>query len=322
MPTLFFLKGLSFLYKIQHVFMMDKLSINAIQSGMKTSRLGRRIILLDMAASTNDAAWGYVGQPDCDGLCVLAEQQTAGRGRRGRIWHSQFGQSILCSLLISASNYSPSLLTLAVPVAVAESIAAICRLDAAVKWPNDVLLDGKKVAGILIESKKDAVVVGIGINVHQGVEFFEAQPMDAPATSLDIESGRRTDRNEFVRTLLEQLEYWLDQTAWAKPTLPENSEIRSTKSETNLKFKSSNDPNNLWEADDAGGSYPKNVVDEWKRRNRQIGTRLLLESDGQIYCGTCLGIDPADGLIVQLDSGAIRVFSPATTTLIKNPAQD
>lgn len=270
---------------------MDKLSIVAIQSGLKTSRLGRRIILLDTAASTNDAAWGYAGQVDSDGLCVLAEQQTAGRGRRGRIWHSQSGQSILCSLLISASNYSPSLLTLAVPVAVAESIAAICRLDAAVKWPNDILLNGKKVAGILIESRKSGgqefFVVGIGVNVHQDKSFFSAQPMDSPATSLDIESGRHVDRNIFVRTLLERMEYWLGV---------------------------------------AGGSVGKahltNVVDEWKRRNRQIGTRLSLESDGQIYCGTCLGIDPAEGLIVQLDSGAIRVFSPATTTLIKNPAQD
>jgi biotin-(acetyl-CoA carboxylase) ligase len=140
------------------------------------------------------------------------------------------------------------------------------------------------------------VVVGIGINVHQGVEFFEAQPMDAPATSLDIESGRRTDRNEFVRTLLEQLEYWLDQTAWAKPTLQETGGMNKV--------------------------HPAKVVEEWKRRNRQIGTRLSLESDGQIYCGTCLGIDPAEGLIVQLDRGPIRIFSAASTTLIKNPAQD
>jgi BirA family biotin operon repressor/biotin-[acetyl-CoA-carboxylase] ligase len=256
--------------------MMDKLSIDAIGAGLKTACLGRKIVLLETAASTNDAAWGYVGQGDCDGLCVLAEQQTAGRGRRGRIWHSQSGQSILCSLVIPRNWQSPSLLTLAVPVAVAESIAAVCHVDATVKWPNDILLNGKKVAGILIESKKDAVVVGIGINVHQGRFFFEAQPMDAPATSLDIESGRRTDRNEFVRTLLEQMEYWLG--------IPDNR-----------------------------------VVEEWKRRNRQIGSRLSLESDGKIYCGTCLGIDPAEGLIVQLDHGPIRIFSAATTMLVKNP---
>jgi BirA family biotin operon repressor/biotin-[acetyl-CoA-carboxylase] ligase len=261
--------------------MMDKLSINAIQSGLKTSRLGRKIILLETAASTNDAAWEYVGQAGSEGLCVLAEQQTAGRGRRGRVWHSQSGQSILCSLVIPRNWQSPSLLTLAVPVAVAESIAAVCRLDATVKWPNDVLLNGKKVAGILIESKKDAVVIGIGINVHQGREFFEACSMDAPATSLDVESGQRVDRNHLVRTLLEQMEYWLG-LAIIKPA---------------------------------------QLAAQWQRHNRQIGSRIELESDGKIYCGTCLGIDPAEGLIVQLDRGPIHVFSAATTTLIKNPAQ-
>lgn len=259
---------------------MDKLSTTEIQSGLKASRLGRKIILLDTAASTNDAAWGYAGQADCDGLCVLAEQQTAGRGRRGRTWHSQSGQSILFSLLLSPNAGSLSLLSLAAPVAVAETISLTCGLDAAVKWPNDVLIDGRKVAGILIESRKSGgqefFVVGIGINVHQDKAFFNAQPMDTPATSLDIESGRQIDRNQFIKTMLEQLEYRF-----------------STPSES--------------------------IVEEWKRRNRQIGERIQLESDGKLYSGTCVGIDPAEGLIIQLDGGGIRMFSAATSTVVKNP---
>jgi BirA family biotin operon repressor/biotin-[acetyl-CoA-carboxylase] ligase len=260
----------------------EQLNSEAIQQGLQTRRIGRRIILLDSAPSTNDAAWSYAQTPDCDGLCILAEQQTAGRGRRGRKWHSTPGQSILCSILLQNSKPSAALLTLAVPVAVIDAITACGGLDAAVKWPNDILIDNKKVAGILVESRKigphTTSVIGIGINVHQDKTFFADLPLDAPAVSLDIESQRHVDRNELVRVLFHCLEKQID-------TAAEN---------------------------------PEKLLNDWKHHNRQIGSRIELESDGRQYAGTCIGIDPLEGLIVQIDRGPVKIFSAAQTTIVKN----
>jgi BirA family biotin operon repressor/biotin-[acetyl-CoA-carboxylase] ligase len=260
----------------------EQLSIEAVQQGLQARQIGRRIILLDETPSTNDVAWSYAQTPDCHGLCVLAEQQTAGRGRRGRKWYSPPGQSILCSILIQNAEPSAALLTLAAPIAVIDAIASCCDLDAAIKWPNDILLKNKKVAGILVESRKigpqTVSVIGIGINVHQDKDCFAELPLDAPAVSLDIELRRHVNRNELVRELLQRLEKRIH-TAVEKP---------------------------------------EKLLRDWKRRNRQIGSRVELESDGRQYAGTCIGIDPVEGLIVQIDRGPVKIFSAAQTTVIKN----
>jgi len=258
----------------------NTLKIETIHRGLKTSRIGRRITLLDTAASTNDIAWSHAKNPDSNGLCVAAEHQTAGRGRRGRQWHSPPGQSILCSILIE--DFSPALLTLAAPLAVVDAMFSCCRLHTVIKWPNDILIDEKKIAGILIESRtlgrRTMSVVGIGINVCQSKTFFANLPLEAPAVSLAIKLKRKPSRNKLLRTLLERLEYWTD-------TAAEN---------------------------------PEKLLNHWKRHNRQIGKRIRLESDGKIYAGTCLGIDPVAGLIVQLEHGPRRIFSAAHTTVLKN----
>jgi BirA family biotin operon repressor/biotin-[acetyl-CoA-carboxylase] ligase len=257
----------------------NTLKIETIRRGSKTSRIGQRIILLDSTDSTNDTAWSHAHKPDADGLCVLAEHQTAGRGRRGRQWHSLPGQSILCSILVE--NFSPALLTLAAPLAVVDAIYSCCRLHSVIKWPNDILVDSKKIAGILLESRKSGrktlSVVGIGINVCQTKTFFANIPLETPAISLAMKLGQRPSRNKLLRTLLEQLEYWID-------TASEN---------------------------------PEKLLNAWKRHNRQIGSRIELESDGKQYSGTCVGIDPAEGLIVHLDRGPVKIFSASQTTIAK-----
>ncbi len=261
---------------------IEPLNIETIQRGLKTRRTGQTIVLLESTSSTNDIAWSYAQKPDSDGLCVLAEHQTAGRGRRGRRWHSQPRQSILCSILIQDFSRPSALLTLAAPIAVIDAIAACCDLDAAIKWPNDILLKNKKVAGILVESRKigpqTVSVIGIGINVHQDKDCLAELPLDAPAVSLDIELRRHVNRNELVRELLQRLEKRIH-TAVEKP---------------------------------------EKLLRDWKRRNRQIGSRVELESDGRQYAGTCIGIDPVEGLIVQIDRGPVKIFSAAQTTVIKN----
>lgn len=257
----------------------DTLKIETIHRGLNTSRIGRRIILLESASSTNDIAWSHAPKPDSDGLCVLAEYQTAGRGRRGRVWHSVPGQSVLCSVLIE--DFNPALLSLAAPMAVVETIFSCCRLHTVIKWPNDILLEGKKIAGILVESRKSSrrttSVIGIGINVCQNKTFFENLPLDAPAISLAIQLGQKPSRNKLVRNLLQQLERWTE------------TAVQS----------------------------PEKLLNHWIRHNRQIGTRIELESDGKLYSGTCVGIDPAEGLIVHLDRGPVKIFSASQTTIVK-----
>lgn len=259
------------------------LKIETIHRGLKTSQIGRQIILLDSTASTNDVAWSHVQNPDSDGLCVLAEHQTDGRGRRGRQWHSPPGQSILCSILIE--DFNPALLTLAAPLAVVDAIFSCCRLHSVIKWPNDILLDGKKIAGILLESRTSGrramSVIGIGINVCQSKAFFANLTLETPAISLAIKLGRKPGRNKLLRTLFERLEYWMN-------TATEN---------------------------------PEKLLNAWKRHNRQIGSRIELESDGKQYCGTCVGIDPTEGLIVHLDRGHVKIFPASHTTILKQPGK-
>lgn len=260
----------------------DQLNSETIRQGLTTRSLGQSVITLDCTESTNDIAWKQITEADCDGLCVLAEQQTAGRGRRGRTWFGPKGQSILCSVVVR-HRVATVPLTLAAPVAVAEMIAQTCGLHPVIKWPNDILLADRKTAGILVESRKirDQAwsVIGIGINVHQSKETFAEAVYLPPATSLDIETGQLLNRNHLVSQLLERLEYqvWMAQT------------------------------------------NPDKLVQEWQKYNRQIGTRIELESDGKPYRGTCIGIDPAEGLIVQLEDGPIRIFSAVHSSILKNP---
>ncbi len=247
---------------------------------MKTRRIGHNIILLKSTDSTNDIAWSHAAKSDSHGLCVIAEHQTAGRGRRGRVWQSPPGQSILCSILIE--DFSPALLTLAAPLAAVDAIFSCCRLHSVIKWPNDILIDGKKIAGILLESRtfgrKTMSVIGIGINVCQNKTFFNKLTLEAPAVSLAIKLGRKPSRNKLLRCLLERLEHWIDIAA----------------------------------------QHPEKLLNAWKRHNRQIGSHIELESDGRQYSGTCVGIDPAEGLIVHLDRGPVKIFPASQTTVIKN----
>ena len=142
-----------------------------------------------------------------EGTVAVADFQTAGRGRRGRDWVAPAGTSLLCSLVLRPPVASERLPELSVVAgqACAEAIGAVTGLAAAVKLPNDVLVGGAKVAGILAEASEGRVVLGIGINVHQSANELPAGT-EPPATSLDLETRERVDRRELVVELLDQLE--------------------------------------------------------------------------------------------------------------------
>jgi BirA family biotin operon repressor/biotin-[acetyl-CoA-carboxylase] ligase len=151
--------------------------------------------------------------PDApEGAVAVAEEQTAGRGRLGRPWHAPAGTSILVSVNLRPPIEVPRLpeLSVVAGVAVAEAIAHETGVEPEVRFPNDLLVGGRKVAGILAEARDDRVVLGIGINVN--LTERELPPdVDTPATSLSIESGSPLDRARLLATLLERLETRYDE---------------------------------------------------------------------------------------------------------------
>ena len=146
--------------------------------------LGRRVLFFHTTASTNDVALALAAQGDCEGTIVLADQQTAGRGRLGRAWHSPAGNGLYVSLVLRPARV-PGLLTLAAGVALAEAVEAVTALPPDIKWPNDLLVGRRKLAGILAETASGdvpQVVIGYGINV--GRQSFPPD-LSGRATSLE-----------------------------------------------------------------------------------------------------------------------------------------
>jgi BirA family biotin operon repressor/biotin-[acetyl-CoA-carboxylase] ligase len=157
--------------------------------------------------------------PDApEGALVVAEEQTAGRGRLGRSWFAPAGTSLLCSLQLRPDTPTERLpeLTGVAARACADAIAALTGLEATLKFPNDVLVGARKVAGILAEAREGRVVLGIGINVNVPEDELPMD-VDRTATSLLAETGRELDRAELLAELLERLERRYD--AWLNAVL-------------------------------------------------------------------------------------------------------
>ena len=191
----------------------DRLNVDIIKNGIGKALVGQEVLVFHSTASTNDTAWRYSKDSNNDGITIFAEKQTAGRGRRGNKWFSPSGQSILCSILLLNLDLQVEILSLIAAVAVGEAISNIGVMGVQLKWPNDIMIGGKKVAGILVESKprkgKYDCVIGIGINCHQNENFFNDNKLQKPATSIDITLKKHINRNELAGLLLQSLDNWL-----------------------------------------------------------------------------------------------------------------
>lgn len=159
-----------------------------------------RLMIRDTAGSTNDELRGLAEAGAADGLVLLALRQTAGRGRRGAAWFSPPGDSLAFSILVRphAPRALWPRLALAAGLAVAEAVEA-SGASAGIKWPNDVWIGHRKVAGILVEAAAEFAIVGIGLNVH--TTTFPAEVADL-ATSLRLESGRSLPRPEVLGAII------------------------------------------------------------------------------------------------------------------------
>ena len=171
-------------------------------------RFGRDYRYVERTASTQRLL-----EDASEGAVAVAEEQTEGRGRLGRSWHARPGTSLLLSLLLEPPVMAVRLpeLTLVAGEACAEAIAAVTGLEPAIRHPNDVLVDGKKVAGILAEARDGRVVLGIGVNVNAEQADLPTET-ETPAGSLSLAAGREVSRVELLVELLQALERRYD--AW------------------------------------------------------------------------------------------------------------
>ena len=188
----------------------DVLNQNELLSRRKTKWIGKDTLCYETIDSTNAQAKRLAEAGYGDGTLIVADHQEAGRGRRGRSWETPAGTNIAMSLLLKPeiNPNNASMITLVAALAVSKAITQITGEPAPIKWPNDIVMNGKKVCGILTEMSAqfdyvNHIVVGIGINVN--IESFPEQ-IAHTATSLRIETGKQISRAELIEAVWEQFE--------------------------------------------------------------------------------------------------------------------
>jgi BirA family biotin operon repressor/biotin-[acetyl-CoA-carboxylase] ligase len=249
-----------------------------IIAGTPTRFLGKHVRLFDTIDSTNTAAKRFAQEGAPEGTIVVAEEQSAGRGRLGRSWESAKGVNLTFSVILRP-RVAPSelgLLPLLAGVAVCETIRETCRLDAACKWPNDVLVGGKKVCGILSESLLQgddvgAVIVGIGLNVNQAAF---APELAATATSLLLARGAACDRTGILCALLAGMEPLYDLFT---------------------------------------GGRRGEIVARWSAAAPMIGRRVRVAGPGAVREGIAQGIAPDGALLITTGDGLLAVHAGDVT---------
>ncbi|MBI4789573.1 MAG: biotin--[acetyl-CoA-carboxylase] ligase [Chloroflexi bacterium] len=199
--------------------MQDSISADAITQGLNTQFIGRRVVYYATIGSTNDVAKQLADAGEPEGTLVIADEQTAGRGRMARAWLAPARSSLLLSLILRPPLAPPQLprATMAVALGACDAIRAETGLDAQLKWPNDVLLNDNprknrgagKCAGILAEAnivgdRSEYVIVGLGVNVNFSARSVEGIPPDA--TTISDELGRSLPRAPLAQAILRTIE--------------------------------------------------------------------------------------------------------------------
>ena len=191
---------------------LDRLIVNEMRADLGTTVIGREIIVLEQTGSTNDAILRIATSNSKEGVVLFAEHQTEGRGQRGNRWESAAGKGLWFSILLQPRidiNNSPRLTTWAAE-AISDLIQNEFSLKATIKLPNDVEIDGRKVAGVLVEMRAQEkaphlAIAGIGINVNQSLEDFPRE-LQIRAISLAMALDRQVNRQKFAIALLRNLD--------------------------------------------------------------------------------------------------------------------
>ncbi|MGB9920881.1 MAG: biotin--[acetyl-CoA-carboxylase] ligase [Moorellales bacterium] len=261
----------------------DRLYPEALAPRLRGLRLAKSVHSYERVGSTMEVARGLAEEGAEEGTLVIAESQEAGRGRLGRAWVSAPGVGLWFSLVLRPRLLPAQVAktTLLAAVAAAEAVAAVTGLAPGIKWPNDLLLEGKKLCGILTELKGQAdaveyLILGVGLNVNHRQEDFPPELRDQ-ATSLYLVGGREVERAEVLAAFLGELE---------KRYYP-------------------------WQetGDDSW-------LEEWKRRNVTLGRRVRITLLSEEFCGRALDLDRDGSLIVEGDDGRPRVFRAGDVFLL------
>ena len=194
----------------------DTLQKEQIEQYLTSNRFGHPLHYLEECPSTQPIAHKLAQENAADGTIVICEEQTAGKGRLSRVWKSSKGKGIWMSVIIRPDipPIKAPQFTLIAAVAVTRAIEDVANVRAEIKWPNDLLINGKKCTGILTELQADidrvqAIILGIGVNVNQDVEDFPEE-IQHIATSIKMVSGRHVDRGQLVARILHHLEIYTD----------------------------------------------------------------------------------------------------------------
>lgn len=251
----------------------DLLTNSELKSILKTKRIGKKIHYFPVIDSTNSKAYQLALQGASEGEVVISESQESGKGRLGRKWFSPPYLNLYISIILRP-NILPnkaSMITLLSAVATAEAIKNYLNISPTIKWPNDILINGKKVAGVLneINSEMDQIhfiILGIGVNINIDKDTF---PVDLrkSATSLRIETGKIISRKEFTCKLLEEIEIWY---------------------ETFLEK----------------GGQP--IIESWKKWANIKGKNVKVSSFNEIIHGKAIDIDSEGALIIESENGELK----------------
>jgi BirA family biotin operon repressor/biotin-[acetyl-CoA-carboxylase] ligase len=258
----------------------DRLFPSLLRNGLETSFIGRDYHYLDSVDSTNNHARGLAVRGFTNGIVVAAEEQVGGKGRRGRVWASPYAQGIWMSVILKPEivpQKAPGL-TLLAAVAVSKTVNRICSLPAVIKWPNDVLVNERKVCGILTELAAEPelihhAIIGIGLNVN--TLSFPAEIEDT-ATSLAKEAGMKFDRISLMQALLFELEQ-------AYITFSEQ------------------------------GMVP--IIELWRQCSSTLGRKVKIVTASQTFEGYAEDIEPDGRLKVKKDTGETVFVSSADVSL-------
>lgn len=262
----------------------DLLALETIQAQLRTRVMGQPAIhVFQDTDSTNLQAKILANQGAAEGTVVVADTQTHGRGRRGRAWFSPPGRSIYTSLILRPpmAPFQAPQITLMTAVAVTKSLNRKTGLNAKIKWPNDILVQGKKIAGILTEISTemdvvDFVVVGLGMNIHTRREEMPSEIQDI-ATSIYIESETRVSRSTLLCSLLEDFEVCYEQLI-------------------------------------NEGFGP--IMDQWRTMTDIIGQRVYVDVMNTRHIGSVQAVDDDGVLILKDDQGNThRIFSGDVTRI-------
>ncbi|MBD7986097.1 biotin--[acetyl-CoA-carboxylase] ligase [Sporosarcina sp. Sa2YVA2] len=192
----------------------DRVNAANIQKHLKTKMYGHNITYYESCSTTQTIAHDDAQSGAPDGTLIIAEEQTAGKGRLARPWSSAARKGIWMSLIIRPSlmpQQAPQM-TLVAAVAIVRAIEEVVKIEATIKWPNDIMIKGKKITGILTELQSDpdrvkAIIIGIGMNINHDMEDFPEE-IQSIATSLKLESGETIDRSRLIAEILSFLELY------------------------------------------------------------------------------------------------------------------